>query len=391
MRVSKLFLLIILITLSSCVLSTKPSSMTPTESEPVTTTAVLLPTPSPKKTTVTVTPSPTSTPSTRIFYVEEREKLPIIADMQFDDEGFLWLAGLDGIVKWHPETGIAARYTISDGLTSDFVSHITIDMNGRIWASPYVGYVLSFDGKQWLPEHSVGYITSLIVAPDGTLWVSAYEAVGAYSYDGTRWVDYKTMTDKEGNKGFVMGVTSLAVSAGGEVWASANCCMSPTALYSLLTPSSVSQEGRPTYWGRMITGTDGALWTIGRWVEYDKWGETLSDQSGIARYDPVNDIWNSYMIPLELSLANPETKFYELAMVSPSHLWFCDSDGRVVEFAEGKWQVISPEGGFGSNVTTMLIAPDGKLWVGTSKGSVAQYDETGWQIYDLGKFFALSN
>ncbi len=271
--------------------------------------------------TSTVTPSPTNTPKCPTIYAEDRDRVSIFTDMEFDHNGVLWLAGLDGITQWHPQTGLVARYTLSDGLTSDYIRAIAIDLDGNIWAAAHVGCVLSFDGVRWIPEHRAPSITSLVVAPNGFLWVSGYEPGAVYFYDGITWTNYIRLID-ENNQRYIWGVTSLIVLENGDVWVAENCCMSPTRLYSLSTFKDASEEGHPTYLGRMIAGPDGSFWMTARWSETNE-GEMSRDESGIARYDPFSDRWSSYTIPAELlekdyDASNSHFDLYR-TMVSPPH------------------------------------------------------------------------
>jgi streptogramin lyase len=343
-------------------------------------------TPSPTTHNRTLTPEPTVTsvltdgPDCPMVYIENRDDISIFADMELDRNGVLWLAGLDGVTQWHPETGLIARYTISDGLTSDYISAITITPDGEIWAAAHVGCVLRFDGAGWTPERSTGSVTSLRVAPNGFLWVSAYEPGNVHFYDGISWTNYIAIVDATRER-YMSGVTSLIVLENDDVWATENCCMSPTRLYSLSTFEKASEEGRPTYWWRMIAGPDGSFWMTARWSEYDG-GGISGNEGGVARYDPVSDSWSAYLIPRELLEQNYDGEFYSLELYSTELLWVSDRDGRVLEFREGKWHIITSEDGFKSRVTSMVSTSDGKLWVATRAGVVAQYNGTLWQMYE---------
>jgi ligand-binding sensor domain-containing protein len=131
----------------------------------------------------------------------------------------------------------------------------------------------------------------------------------------------------------------------------------------------------------MIAGPDGSFWMTARWSEYDG-GGISGNEGGVARYDPVSDSWSAYLIPRELLEQNYDGEFYSLELYSTELLWVSDRDGRVLEFREGKWHIITSEDGFKSRVTSMVSTSDGKLWVATRAGVVAQYNGTLWQMYE---------
>ena len=81
------------------------------------------------------------------------------------------------------------NYTTADGLLSNFVECVAVDVNDNIWFGTSVG-VQKFDGSNWtayttadgLVNDNVKVITS---ASNGDIWVGT--DFGASNFDGANW------------------------------------------------------------------------------------------------------------------------------------------------------------------------------------------------------------
>ena len=90
------------------------------------------------------------------------------------------------------------NYTTADGLLSDFVECIAVDINDNVWFGTSVG-VQMFDGTSWtsyttsifpsMPSDNIKVISTM---SNGDVWIGT--DFGASRFDGVDWTTYTTTT-----------------------------------------------------------------------------------------------------------------------------------------------------------------------------------------------------
>ena len=90
------------------------------------------------------------------------------------------------------------NYTTADGLLSDFVECIAVDINDNVWLGTSVG-VQMFDGTSWtsyttsifpsMPSDNIKVISTM---SNGDVWIGT--DFGASRFDGVDWITYTTST-----------------------------------------------------------------------------------------------------------------------------------------------------------------------------------------------------
>lgn len=139
--------------------------------------------------------------------------------------GALWLATSRGVSCFDPSTPLSAggaswtTYTRADGLVNGSVHAIAVTPDGVVWGVDSERGLVRFAGETWEqvpgPDGQPVY-GSLIVAPDGALWVKGQG--GLARFDGQGWAVYPA----------VEGVQAVAVApapqdgTGGTVWLGAS-------------------------------------------------------------------------------------------------------------------------------------------------------------------------
>ena len=90
------------------------------------------------------------------------------------------------------------NYTSVDGLISDFVECIAVDINDNIWLGTSAG-VQMFDGTNWtsytvsthptMPSNNIKVVSAM---SNGDIWIGT--DFGASRFDGFDWTTYTTST-----------------------------------------------------------------------------------------------------------------------------------------------------------------------------------------------------
>ena len=129
---------------------------------------------------------------------------------------YIWCATDGGVVRWNKQDGTYIKYTNKDGLVSNNVYSIAIDIENVKWFGTYDG-VSSFDGTTWtnyITEDGLAsnWVESIAVDADNVKWFGTREG-GVSHFDGTAWITY---TEEDGLVDNY--VLSIAVDADNVKW-----------------------------------------------------------------------------------------------------------------------------------------------------------------------------
>ena len=120
-------------------------------------------------------------------------------DMAFDQDGYLWAVGSEGVRRLNPKTRICGKYTERDGLANERVRAVSVTPDGTLWFGTSDG-VSRFDGKEWTTYQEGYVIPAVATALDGSLWIGArLELEGCHRcgwaavYDGTDWTSHRVL------------------------------------------------------------------------------------------------------------------------------------------------------------------------------------------------------
>ena len=96
------------------------------------------------------------------------------------------------------------NYTSSDGLLTDFVECIDVDLNGNVWIGTSIG-LQKFDGSNWREYNTinspglVGDNIKVITAMSNVdIWVGT--DFGASRFDGISWTTYNNASGLNNNQ-----------------------------------------------------------------------------------------------------------------------------------------------------------------------------------------------
>jgi ligand-binding sensor domain-containing protein len=202
------------------------------------------------------------------------------------------------------------------------------------------------------------HVTSMAVAPDGSLWLGTPH--GASRLDGDTWTTY-TKSDGLASD----AVVSIVVAADGALWF--------RSWYSGVTRF----DGKTwTVYGEVDGLTDGYVRDVAVSPDGSVW---VGAASGVARFD--GETWISYTTPGGLGSHRPVLSI----AVAPNGTVWCavGGDGGVLRFDGQTWTAYSTAEGLVSNrVDSVVAAPDGTVWFGTTEG-VSRFDGDTWTTYTV--------
>ena len=241
-------------------------------------------------------------------------------------DGSLWTGfGIHGGVA-RIRGGDVVLYGEAEGIASGFVTFITEDRFGTMWAGGLDG-LRGFDGSRWtrveprsgLPE---GPTVEVYLDPDRNLWVS--HATGLFRQVGRD--------------------TFLAEPAPEEF---------DSALARAVLDASASRAGSPPYRFGFLRDRRGGVWvgTAGRglWIGRDGFGSELPAVSNVSVQDGLSsDVVQALFEDRE------------------GHVWVGTQSG-LHQFSPRRVTPVSVPGGL---VRAVEATPDGRIWAGTYDGVV---------------------
>jgi ligand-binding sensor domain-containing protein len=289
------------------------------------------------------------------------------------------------------------NYTTADGLLSDFVECVAVDVNDNIWFGTSVG-IQKFNYVNWtayttadgLVNDNVKVITS---ASNGDIWVGT--DFGASNFDGANWTTYDNTNglnsnqvksiDKDANGGIWIG-TNLGVSYfDGTTWTSYSSFdlhwsgVNATAFDSNGDKWFASPLGGVTHFDdTTFTPYDTSNGLLSQFVtdilvdnNDNKW---VGTSSGMSVLDASNTSFTQhtrmYIMPLPDTL-NPVV---DIAMDSYGRIWTAIyvgylAEGGIAYWDGNQWEDFHVSDGLvGPNVRGLVIDSDDNVWVATSTG-----------------------
>ncbi len=199
-----------------------------------------------------------------------------------------------------------------DDFPAGNILDIAFALDGVVWVANGFG-LASFDGESWTEYE--GFVNSLHVAPDGTLWVNGWEGTQGSQYvgrfDGENWTRLKPADSFPG------GFSVRAVTPDGLVW-------------------GIVQGSR-------LASFDGRSWTDeDSWAFYDVGGHLPRVEPYNLRVGPDGALW--LIVAGDVARFDPQRP--------PDEAWTAYSSGSAL--VEGY-------------VGAVAFAPDGAIWIGGTR------------------------
>ena len=256
-------------------------------------------------------------------------------------------------LSWHAITATDANVPL------EYLVSLTVAPDGGLWIGSDNDGLFRYDGAAWqqyttadgLSDNSVH---SIVMAPDGTVWVTTW--YGASRLEGDRWHSYPFDLDFVGNDRH-----PLTMDREGGLWVGGG-----RGLLLLREdgwePVVLDEEAGPQGALALLAEPSGTVW-----VASGPRG-LYRVQDGLAESIPLTVMPTGVRIGALLPAVN-------------GALWVGTSHGMYL-YLDGGWE--TPQDGLpNAYVTSLALAPDGALWIGTHGQGVRRYTEQGTQIYTV--------
>lgn len=373
---------------------------------------------------------PAGSPGPWIVYTPDNSGIPatLTTAVRADSAGTVWIGTYDaGLVRFDGETW-TQHHTGNSGLSDDLVTSIGVGLDGAIWVGVWGDGIDRFDGVTWtnynpgntntpetlalgcdammVPSDELGLISSFIyikaIDPvTGNLWVrnedDSFCPNGGFNglsrFDGTSW---NTFTEL--NSGLSSGfVDAVLIDDDGVAWVG-----SPAGLqqfdgrdWQSVAPISAT----------CATNVDGGLW-FGRFdglIEYEdgdflalNTGQLADSSVGAVALEPDGEVWFGTRLglhrfdgetwerfdTLNSGLTNSDVR--ALARDSQGALWVGTWGGAGVHRYQGGVWTAFPSGQCCHNVSSIAVAADGDVWVGSWFGGLSRYQNGTWTTFSAG-------
>ena len=198
------------------------------------------------------------------------------------------------------------NYTEADGLLSDFVECVEVDMNNNKWFGTSIG-LQKYDGVNWTTYNIANYpdmasdnIKIITAMSNGDVWIGTDN--GASKFDGTSWVTYNSTNGLNNNQ-----------------------------------VKSIDEDL-----------TNGDVW--------------IGTMTGVSYFDGVN--WLSYSSP-DLHWSGVNSTVFD----SQGDIWFASPLGGITHFDGVNFTVYDTSNGvISQNITDLIIDEQNRKWIGTGGG-----------------------
>ena len=307
------------------------------------------------------------------------------------------------IVALQLDAQTITNYSTADGLLSDFVECINVDVNDNVWLGTSIG-VQMFDGSSLAVYDVANYpgmlsdnIKVITAMTNGEIWIGTdYGANQLVSgVNGFMWLPYTTSNglasnqvksiDEDANGGIWVGTNQGVSYFDGNSWVSYS---SPDLHWSGVNATAFDSNGDPWFTSPLggITHFNGTTFTpydtsnglLSQFVtglliddQYNKW---VGTSSGMSVFDATNTSFTQhtrmYIMPPPDTL-NPVV---DIAMDSHGRIWSAIYVGYLAVGGVAMWdgnQWIDfdvTDGLVGPNVKGLAIDSQDNIWVATSTG-----------------------
>jgi signal transduction histidine kinase/streptogramin lyase len=330
--------------------------------------------------------------------VGHRQGLPMnsVGAIFEDRSGSLWIGTTGaGLVRWAGYRQWSA-FTELEGLAGDDILAILGDPPSGIWVGTSTGlsHGVERDGSwQWQDVRvpGVNYFSRLVPAPDGAIWIMTDQP------EVVRF-DPKTYTSR--SIPLKISPTFLTVDKSGHLWITA-----PGGVYRVNDPSKSFELERmmpdgaapTTVFTEVVLDEQGGTWVAsysglfrladGKWKHYGKSDGLRSNRVVDVALGSQGEVWISYEEPVgtdcihlvgdafhivnfDQSKGLPSDRVYSMQFDRHGGLWALTDQGLAFRYQQ-TWVRSDESDGLVANdcnARSFWPAPDGSIWIGTSRG-----------------------
>ena len=302
------------------------------------------------------------------------------------EDGYLWLATEEGLVRFNGRTFVTFDERNAPGLGDRFIRSLAAAPDGSLWIGTMSGLAHYADGMfesfRHEPESRMD-IYDLCVGVDGSVWFSSDQGLRQVKNGVLR--KYTIADGLPSN-----GINGLAVGADGTVWiATLKGLVSLRSGRFTTYASWDGVEGQPL--NTIAMGRTGEVWigardgSIGVWKDgkIQTWWKGNGARIENLHEDVDGTLWIAFEKAGLGRLRNHKLELLTRSNGLPSNnpdwifenrelnLWVGWADAGLSMFRDAKFQVVGkPEGLSSDSIASVIQAADGSFWIGTADGGL---------------------
>lgn len=332
-----------------------------------------------------------------------------VLSLAFDHTGNLWVGTYNGLQKYNGDTW--TLYHVSNTpVDLRVILSLAVDIHNRIWVGTEWYGLKSFDGETWTEYvDPTGYgqsVMALCFAPDGSLWMSAYQPYGMgalVQFDGNIWTAF---TATQIGLSFYE-VECVDICPDGTVWIGTlnGAGKYDGTTWTTFTPTNSSLSNRYVYAIEALNSDNVWVGTGGSGIyhhETDSWTQDsltsnglvtnsigciavdaedrplIGTQYGILRLE--NGYWQRWT---EAVTGIVPAKINSILVAPNGCIWYTQYNGGIIKYDGTAWTHYTSENSIlPSNYAGELeVGPDGSIWTNIT-GGLLQINGTEWTIYN---------
>jgi len=276
--------------------------------------------------------------------------------VEVDVNDNIWLGTSVGIQVFDAGITNGTTYTTADGLVNDNVKKIKATSNGDIWVGTDYG-ISNFDGTNWLTYDNTNGLNSNQVKSidedaNGGIWVGTNQGVS--HFDGATWISYSS-PDLHWS-----GVNATAFDSNGDKWFASPLGGTTHFDGTTFTPYDTSNGLLSQYVTDLIIDNQDNKW--------------VGTSSGMSVLDASNSDFTHYTKMYLLPPPDTLNPVVNIAMDSYGRIWTSIyvgylAEGGVAFWNGSQWEDYDVTDGLaGPNVKGLSIDSQDNVWVATSTG-----------------------
>ena len=291
-----------------------------------------------------------------------------------DDIGNLWYGGDGGIGK-RDFSGTWTYYYPSLRIVC-----ITKDNNGNIWFGSTNGGLIRYTGSGWLQYTEVStsngltsdFVRSVVIDLDGTIWCGNGmwndDWLGVCKFDGSTWTQYTPHTMPTGLAHPI--VSQIVIDAQGNKWFGTNNGLSRL-------DAATDKFNQP------IRSLNNILSNYVNDLAIDRFGNKwFATDNGLSMYNSTTNVWTSYTTSNGL----PGNEVRAVTCGAGSDIYIGTYGSGAAKFSSGTWTYYT-NGSTGGNLPSDYVQAmkydelNNTLWVGTAFGAAKMSGPGVWTKY----------
>ncbi len=288
------------------------------------------------------------------------------------DDISVWCGTEFGLVRWDRADKSYRIYRNPDGLPHSYINDLVFAPDGGLWVATEKGGIASFDGSGWTVHNrdsglQANHAQTLAAGSDGTVYAGVYtpgyihdNGEGLSIFDGDSWQSSHDSSFP------APPLRNIEIASDGTVWGQTYFLI---AAFSDSVWTEYPRPGESEFIRGLAVDNDNAPW--------------IRTDSGLYRL--VGDTFETISSPETIAMEN----VLELIKSESLGIILATKDGGLYRYIDGSFETLA-DGNGGEWLTAVSAGQDSEIFGGTAEGSLAVFENGGWQLYTLDESLTLN-